>query len=452
MKIIIAGAGRVGGSIAEALCAEEHDVTVIDRDAQTIAHMSNDIDAICIEGSATDPDALTEAGAKDADMLLAVTEQDEVNMVCAISARSLGTRNIVARVRDPQYLGKEHFLSDTLGISMIINPEYEFAREIARIIRLPGAARVDTFSKGSVEIAEHRVSSQSVLEGVALKDLRRKFGAKVLVSLAEREGEAIIPNGEFVISDGDSLSITGTPEELRRFFSAIGAYSKPVKTAMLIGGGRISVYLTRLLIESGISVTVVENDPARCEMLTDLIPQAGIVNGDATKSEVLLEEGIKEADAFAALTEDDGDNIITSIYAGHCGVEKVVTRVNHEHFAEVVDSSGLDCVLTPKDIVVDRITRYVRAVSDSGENEVETLYRIAGGRAEALELEAREGDRCLGVPLRELKLNKNVLIANIVRGRKSIIPEGSTVIEAGDRLVVVSTAGSIRSAANLLED
>lgn len=452
MKIIIAGAGRVGGSIAEALCAEGHDVTVIDRDAQTIAHLSNDIDAICIEGSATDPDALIEAGAKDADILLAVTEQDEVNMVCGISARSLGTRNIVARVRDPQYLGKEHFLSDTLGISMIINPEFEFAREIARIIRLPGAARVDTFSRGGVEIAEHRISAKSALKGLALKDIRSRFGAKVLVSLAERDGEAIIPNGNFVINEGDALSITGTPGELRRFFSAIGAFSKPVRSAMLIGGGRISVYLTRLLTESGISVTVIENDKARCEELTDLIPQAVIVNGDATKSEVLLEEGIKETDAFFALTEDDGDNIITSIYARHCGVDKVVTRVNHEHFAEVVDSSGLECVLTPKEIVVSRITRYVRAVCDSGENEVEALYRIAGGKAEALELVAREGEKCIGVPLSGLKLKKNVLIANIVRDAKSIIPEGSTAIEAGDRLVVVSTAGNIRSIADLLED
>lgn len=452
MKIIIAGAGRVGGSIAEVLCDEGHDVTVIDRNAQTIAHMSNDIDAICIEGSATDPDVLIEAGAADADLLLAVTEQDEVNMVCGISARSLGTRNIVARVRDPQYLGKAHFLSETLGISMIINPEYEFACEIARILRMPGAARVDTFSKGSVEIAEHRVSAQSILRGVALKDLRRRFGAKVLVSLAERDGEVIIPNGDYVIGEGDALSITGTPDELLRFFSAVGAYRKPVKTAMLIGGGRISVYLTQLLDKMGVSVTVIEEDEARCEELTDLIPRARIICGDATRSGVLLEEGIKEVDVFATLTEDDGNNIITSIYARRCGVDKVVTRVNHEHFAEVVDSSDLDCVLMPKDIVVSRITRYVRAVSDSGENEVETLYRIAGGKAEALELEAREGDGCIGVPLSGLKLKKNVLIANIVRGGKSIIPEGSTAIETGDRLVVVSTAGNIRSIAGMLEE
>ena len=449
MKIIIAGAGRVGGSLAEMLCREGHDITLIDKDAETISHISNTVDAICIVGSATNPDVLSDAGAREADVFLAMTEQDEVNMICGAAAHHLGTKHIVARVRDPQYLGKSDFLESALGISSLVNPEYECAAEISRNLRLPSAARVDNFSKGRVEIAEYRILKDGPLDGAQLKDLRHRFGAKVLVSLIERNGQPQIPNGDFIIRNEDILSITGTAEELKRFFSAVSS-AKSVKSAMIMGGGRISIYLARLLIRSGIAVTIIENDRKTCDSICELIPEACVICGDATRSEVLLEEGIKDSDAFVALTGDDGDNIITSIYARHCGVRKSVTKINHEHFAEVVNSSDLDSIVIPKEIVVNHITRYVRALSDSEGGGMKTLYRLCDGQAEAIEFRVNGEAGYTGAPLRELKLKKDVLIANIVRNKKSILPDGDTVIQIGDHVVIVALEGKVRGLDDIL--
>lgn len=451
MKIVIAGAGRIGGSLAEELSAEGHDITVIDKDAETLAHLADDVDVICLEGSATNSDVLLEAGADHANLMIAATEQDEVNMVCGISARKLGTPYVVARVRDPEYLGKSEFLQEALGISAIFNPEYECAKEISRILRFPSAARVDAFSKGSAEIVEHRIRAGETLEGLKLRDLQREIDAKVLVSLVERGKEAIIPNGDFVFAADDKLSITGTSKQLRKFFVGAGAYKKPVRSVMIFGGERISVYLTQLLHENGISVTVVEPDRRRCEELCELIPEANIICGDAKRSQVLQEEGIERTDAFVALTEDDGDNIITSFYARHCHVGKIVTRVNHEHFADIMAESELDCIVSPKKVVVQQITRYVRAMSDSADSSMETLYRLADGKAEAMEFKVGEDAKCVGVQLRDLPIKPNVLIAAVIRGKHSILPDGTTKIQPGDHAVIVTYAGKIKDIDDIVE-
>lgn len=446
MKIVISGYGRIGGALAEVLCQEGHDVSVIDTDGETIEHASGETDVICILGSATDPDVLREAGAEQADLLIAATQKDEVNMVCSIAAKKLGTKHVIARVRDPQYLGKTGFLQEAFGISILVNPEYECAKEISRVLRFPGAARVDTFSRGSIEIAEHSVPENSPLEGMALKDLSVRFGAKILVGLVERDGEAIIPNGVFVIRQGDRLSLTGTASELRKFFYSIGAYKKPVRSVIIMGGGRISVYLTRLLAESGIRVSVIEENRERCEELCELLPEARVICGDAARSSVLLEENIQDKDAFAALTEDDGNNIITSIYARNLGVWKTVIQVNHEHFAEMLDYSDQDYLITPKDVVVQIITRYVRAISNSaGNSTMETLYKLGAGDAEAVEFTVDETVPFTGIKLRDLHLKPDVLITAIIRGNKSIIPDGSAEILPGDHVVVVAAAGWLKT-------
>ena len=441
MKIIIAGAGRIGSSLAEGLSAEGHDITVVDRDAETIEHVSNDVDVICLEGSATNPDVLSEAGAAEADLLIAATEQDEVNMVCSVAARKLGTKHIVARVRDTEYLGKAEFLRDALGISLLVNPEYECAKEISRILRFPSAARVVAFSKGSVEMVEYKVAADGKLAGVQLKDLQKTFNAKVLVSLAERGDDIIIPKGDFVIREEDVLSIAGSSRELRRFFIAIGAYVSPVKNVMITGGERMSVYLARILLENGISVSVVEKDRKRCEQLCELIPEAKIVCGEPSRSDVLLEEGINSTDGFVALSGDDGDAIITSVYAKHCGVGKVVTRINHEHFAEILGDKELDSFIIPKKIVVQQITRYVRAMNNSLGSKMETLYKLADGKAEAMEFHISDKAKCRGIPIKDLKLKPNVLVASVIRGGKSILPDGNTEIRTGDRAIIVTEAG-----------
>ena len=452
MKIIIAGAGKVGSSVAALLAQEGHDITIIDHDPDTIQSVSNELDVICVEGSATNPETLREAGAGHADLLLAATEQDETNMICGISARKLGTPHVIARVRDPEYLHQTEFLREALGLSVIVNPEYECAKEISRTLRFPGAVRVDALSKGSVEIVEPRIPAGGKLEGVALKELVQRFGAKVLVSVVERDGQGLIPNGNFVLKAGDRLSVTGATRELRRFFAAIGEYKRPVRRVMIMGGGRSSVYLTRMLQESGMAVTVVEWDRERCDTLCDLIPEAHVVCGDATNSDVLQEDGLFSADAFVALTGDDEDNIITALYAKNRGVDKVIVKVNRDYLSEIIENVGLNSVVSPKYIVAQQLARYVRAMSNSMGGSMETLYRLADGKVEALEFKVSADSACVDIPLKDLKLKPNILISAIIRGSKSIIPDGSSRIQPGDHAVIVAPAGKIGNMDAIIEE
>ena len=452
MKIIMAGAGKVGRSVAALLAQEGHDITVIDKDPDTIQTLSNELDVICVEGSATNPEVLREAGAEKADLLLAATEQDEVNMICGISARKLGTAHVIARVRDPEYLHQTEFLREALGLSVLVNPEYECAKEISRTLRFPGAVRVDAFSKGSLEIAELKIPEGGRLAGLALKELPKRFGAKVLVSVVERGGDALIPNGNFELRAGDRLSVTGDSRELRRFFTAIGEYKRPVRRVMLMGGGRSSVYLTRMLQENGISVTVVERDRERCDQLCDLIPEAHVVCGDATNSDVLQEDGLSSADAFVALTGDDEDNIITSLYAKNRGISKVVVKVNRDYLSEIIENVGLNSVVSPKEIVSQQLARYVRAMSNSLGGSMETLYRLADGKVEALEFKVSADSACVNIPLKDLKLRPNILICALIRGNKSIIPDGNSRILPGDHAVIVTAAGKLQNMDAIVAD
>lgn len=450
MKIIIAGAGKSGFAVAKTLSEEGHDITVIDKSSGIITQVSNALDVICVEGNATNPESLIGAGAAEAELIVAATRSDEVNMICGIAARKLGTPHVIARIRDPEYMTQTAFLRETMGLSMIVNPELECAREIARILRFPSAARVDVFSKGSVEIVEHRVLPGEALDGLALKNLSSIVRAAVLISVVEREGEVFIPNGDFTLRGGDKLSITGSSHELRKLFTAVGKYKKPVKKVLIMGGGRIAVYLTTMLQESGMSVTLVERDRERCNALCDLIPGANIIHGDATNSDVLQEEGIRAADAFVALSGDDGDNIVTSMYASQCKVGTIITKVNREHFTDIMESSGLDCIVSPKDLVAQQLARYVRAMSNSAGSSMETLYKLADGRVEALEFTVGEGFAGAGQTLRELKLRRGVLVCAVIRGAKSIIPDGNTALCPNDHVIIVASAGVVKTLDDIL--
>lgn len=451
MKIIIAGAGKVGSSVAGILAGEGHDITVIDKRADIISNISNNLDVICVQGSATSSDTLIEAGAKDADLVLAATRNDEINMVCGISARKLGTKHVIARIRDTAYLHETEFLREALGLSAVVNPEYECAREISRILRFPSANRVDTFAKGSAELIDHRVLPGSKLCGKQLKELPQIFGAKVLVGVVQRGSEVIIPNGDFSIQENDRLSVTGASKELRRFFTATGEYRKPVKRVMIMGGSRIAVYLAKLLIETGISVTIVELNRELCRELSEEMPQARIINADASSGDVLLEEGLESMDAFVALTGDDGSNIITSIYAKSCKVGKIVVKVNREYYSEILSSAGIESVVTPRVLVSQQLARYVRAMSNSVGSSMETLYRFADGKVEALEFVVSESSACTGKALKELKLKSNIIVAALVRGKHTIIPDGNTDIRPGDHAIIIAKAGQLKELDSIIE-
>ncbi len=444
MNIIIAGGGQVGVRLAQGLASEGHDITLVDRDSETIETASNKLDIICCLGSATSRDTLEQAGAGQADILIAVTDSDEANMICALIARRLGTKYTVARIRDPEYLPQREFLREVIGLSVIINPEYECAREISRVLRFPTAVRAEVFSRGSANLLEYCIPEGSPLDGLRLGDWAGRFGATVVVAAAERGDEALIPGGDFVLSAGDRLSIIGEERDMRRFLSAIGQNGNRARNVLIMGGSRTGVYLAELLEEDDISVSVLEGSEARCSELCDLIPRANIIHGNGTYDEVLLEAGIREADAFVTLTDDDGDNIVTAMFAKRFGVPKAVVKVEHRHFSDMLDGSS-DTMVIPKEIVSQQIVSFVRAISNSaGWNSIETVHRLAGGRIEAVEIKIGPGAGCVGRRQDELTLPKGVRIRAVIRGEKTLICSGSTVIESGDHVVAVAPAGMLR--------
>ena len=445
MNIIIAGVGRVGMQIAQRLTAEGHDITLIDHDSDKLETASNELDVICCFGSVTSLETLNAAGAQQADILIASSDSDEVNMICAIAARRLGAKYTVARIRNPEYLPQREFLREAIGLSVIINPEYECAREISRMLRFPNAVRVEIFSNGSAEILDCRVPGGSPLIGLSLRECSSRYGARVLVAAVERGDEVHIPDGDFVLRAGDKLSLLGEEKEIRSYLAAAGHSENRVKNVLIMGGSRTGVYLTELLEKDGISVSVLERSEARCNELCDLIPHASIICGDGTLDEVLLEEGIRGADAFVALTGNDGDNIVTAMYAKRCGVPKVVVKVEHRHFSDMLDGDSGDTMISPEEIVSQQIVGFVRAISNSsGLSSIETIHKLADGQIEAVEFKVGNGAKCIGIPLSELRMPKGVLVIAITRGKNTFIPNGSTVIEEDDHVVVVAPAGMLK--------
>lgn len=452
MKIIVTGAGKVGYTVAEQLAGEGHDITIIDSNHEKISRASDDLDVIAIEGNGASLELLDEAGVRTADMLIAATGSDEVNMICCMAARKLGTRYTVARIRTPEYYGQSDFLRETMGLSMAINPDLEAAAEISRILQFPSATRVETFSHGRVDLVTYHIPEGSDLDGLRLKNIGSRYKAKVLICVVERGEEVLIPNGEYTLKSGDFISIAGPQPELSSFFMNAGAYKKPVRNVIIMGGSRISIYLTKLLNAAGIGVTIIERNMPKCDTLAELLPKAKIILGDATHRDVLMEEGLRNADAFVALSGYDEDNIIISMYAGTQGVSKVVAKVNEEHFTEMLDKTTLDSVICPKLLVAQQITRYVRAMQNASGSNVETLYRLVDGRVEALEFNVGEASRCTRSPLSDLNLKSGILIASVIRGGKSMIPDGHTQMLPGDRAIIITTTSGLGDLDAILEE
>ena len=448
---MIAGAGKVGFALASLLSSEGHDITVIDDREDRINNASNTLDVISMEGNACSFALLEEARVKEAELFIAATGRDETNMIACAAAKHLGAGCTLARIQDPIYMSERDHLRQGFGIQALFNPDLETAREISRILRFPTAMRVETFAKGGAELVEYRVPERSPLEGLTLAQLPRRFHARVLVCAAERDGEICIPNGGYVLRGGDRLSISGDRAQLRNFFIAVHAYKQPVRNAMLLGGSRIAVYLARQLTEIGMRVVVIERDRARCERLCELLPRVSIRCGDGTRREVLEEEGIADMDAFVALTGYDEDNIILSMYANACQVDKVVTKVSDDHFSKMLTRSGLDCFVCPKLLAAEQIVQYVRAMDNAAGSVVETLYRLVDGKVEALQFPVEARSRCCGRPLRELRLRHDILIGAVIQGGVCRIPAGDTVMRAGDRSVVVTTHSGLRNLDAILE-
>ena len=438
MKIIIVGAGKVGLTLAETLRHERHDIAVIDPDRAVIEYAETEYDVLGIVGSGASCEDLRSAGAERADLLIAASSQDEINILsCALASR-LGTRRCIARIRDPRLTVQFSFLNTELGISAMVNPEYDAASEISRMIRMPSAIKVDSFAKGRMDLAEVKIDAGSPMDGLSLFMLPKVVKAKILICAVSRGTDVFIPSGDFVLHAGDRIHVTAPHAELASFFRSVGAATSRIRCVLIIGGGRIAFYLTKQLLDSGVSVKIVEVDRARCEELSSAFPKAKIVCGDGTDQELLIGEGLCSADACIALTGIDEENIILSMYARSQSRAKVIAKVNKLSLKRMSSSVGLDSLVSPRLLTANTIIQYVRAVQNSGGSNISTLYRLVEDRVEAIEFLANASSRLLNIPLRELSLKKDLLIAGIIRGSRVIIPGGDDCICPGDSVIVVT--------------
>lgn len=446
MNIIVAGAGKVGLTVAEHLAAEKHSVTVIDTSEEILSRASNQLDIMCVKGNCSSRSVLLEAGAEHADAVIAATNSDEINLLCCHCSYRIGVPFTVARVRSAEYAGDLENLKSDLGVSMLINPELAAAEEISRLLRFPSAANIDTFARGRVEIVSFRIQKDDFLAGHTLTSLSPKIRDLSMLFCAVERGETVcIPNGSFVLEQGDKVYVAGTPNGINQFFHLLGRDNHKVRSVFIIGGSRIAAYLIPILEKLGMECKVVERSADRCRQLAEQLPKCTVLHGDGTDPELLTEERLASNDAFVALTDRDEDNLIISLLAHQLGVGKVVAKSNRQNYSAIARSAGVESVVSPKLTTADQILKSIRGMQNSKGAAMTSLYRIAEGKAEAMEFQVDSSTRNLGIPLKDLskKLKEGILIAVLVRGNQVIIPNGFTALKAGDSIIVVAQGGGI---------
>ncbi|MBQ4612716.1 MAG: Trk system potassium transporter TrkA [Clostridia bacterium] len=452
MKIIIVGCGKIGSTILASLTAEGHDVTAVEVDADLLTEITNVYDVMGVCGNGADCETLAEAGVADAELLVAATGSDEFNMLTCYLAGRMGARHTIARIRNPEYNDKSlNFMKQELGLSMAINPELLAAREMYHTLKLPTAAKVETFSRGNFEMIELHLKEDSPLIGVPLFELRSKFDAKFLVCVVGRGDEVYIPDGRFVLQAGDHVGITAARAEIHKLMRAIGAASKQARDVMILGGSRTAYYLAKQLLVSGSDVKIIDRDRAVCEELCDALPKAVVIHGDGSDQELLAEEGIRDMDAFVALTGMDEQNILLSFFAASQNVPKVISKINRPELAAMATRLGLDGIASPRRTITNVVLRYARALHNSMGSTIETLYSLMDDRAEAIEFLVQDEPSLVNVPLKELPLKPNILIAGIIRNRRPIIPAGDDRILPGDKVVLVVAGRRLQDIKDILK-
>ena len=438
MNIIIVGCGKVGSTIAKQLCNEGYDVTVIDNNPNKLRAVSDGMDAMAMVGDGTSYTTLKEAGIENADVLIAVTDSDEKNLLCCVIGKRTGNLAAIARVRNPVYSNEREFLQKGFGLAMLINPESAGAEEMGRIFRFPSAIDIETFAKGKIELLTVRISEKSLMVGQPLTYIHQKLRTDVLVAVVRRKGQVIIPSGDFVIEAGDLVSVIAEHEQAHEFFRKIGIETHRVRDVMIIGGGKMTYYMAKNLAASGIGVKIIEKDLKRSEVLSELLPDAEIICGDGTDEDLLLEEGIEKVDGVAAVTGMDEQNIMLTLFARSQSENvKTVTKVGKLSFTKVIDSLDLGSVVNPKETTAQYIIQFVRSMRASMGSNVENLYKIANGEAEAIEFHVTEKTRAVSIPLVKLNTKKNILIGKIFRNGRAFTPTGHDSIEVGDSVILV---------------
>lgn len=451
MRIIVVGCGKIGKTIIGSLIKERHEVIAVDKDRDVIEKIATEYDVKCICANGAEYDSLVEIGAETADIFIAVTTSDESNMLSCFVAKKLGAKHTVARIRD---IGNSdgkglRFLREQFGLSMTINPERLTASAIYNVLKLPSAVKAEVFPGSKFEISEAVVKQNSLLCGVALKDVKSKSKEKFLVSIVNRGGNIYIPDGRFTLASGDKVAVIAAERNMDGALRGLTTETRTVKQVMILGASKICHYLCEKLTAAKISCKVIDVDKERCFSMCEEFPSVSVICGNGMNGDLLLEEGITDSDAFVSLTGRDEDNILISFYASNHGVKKVVAKVNNEEMSDTASGLGLDCIVSPKDITADYIIKYARSLENATEGEINALYSLAGGGAEAVEFCVKDFEGA-GIPLKNLKLKNDVLIGGIIREGKNIIPCGDDVISEGDRVIVVATGKRLTSLGDIL--
>ena len=443
MKILIAGSGKLGETLARQLCAEEHDVTLVDSDRSVLESGLNRYDVMGVMGNCASMEVLRQAGVESANLLIAVTGSDEVNLLTCTTAHYINPKlHTIARIRNPDYAEQAYSMRDAFALSMIVNPERQAATEIERLLRYPGFLKRDTFAKGRMEIVELKLEADSRLCNVTLSSLNTLVRCRVLVCAVLRGGNAIAPDGNFVLHAGDRVFVTASTEVLSELLKNLGIVTHRAQRVMLIGGGKISYYLAQALEESRLDVQLVEKDPDICEQMAKALPHTTVIQGDAADRSVLEGEGLASCDALVTLTGLDELNMVISLYGSGFGVKQIITKVGRMEDGRVLDSLPLGSVICPRKLSCSTIVRYVRAMQKQAGAAI-TVHTIADGQVEAIEFPVDEHTLHCGEPLKKLKLRENILLVGINRGDHTEIPNGESSFEQGDSVVVVSSGATV---------
>ena len=438
LKIIIVGCGKVGANLVDQLSKEGHDITVIDKKAEKIQDITNTYDVMGLVGNGASYSTQMEAGIEETDLIIAVTDSDELNLLCCTVAKRVGKCAAIARVRTPDYSEETGYLREQLGLALIINPELEAAREVARILYLPTALEVNSFAHGQAELVKFKVPEGNLLNGLSLAYLGKNITNDILICAVERNGEVYMPNGDFVLQSGDVVSFVSERHIARDFLKQIGLATRQVKDTMIIGASKAAYYLAKELLNMGISVKIIEKEKENCESLSVKLPKAIIINGDGTDPDILKEEGIETVQSFIPLTGIDEENIMLTLYAKQVSKAKVVTKINRVNYKQVINNLDLGSLVYPKYITSEAIIAYVRAKKNSMGSNIETIYHMFDSRVEAIEFIVEENSKVSGVPIKDLKLKKDVLISFINHNGHIIIPTGNDEIEDGDTVMIVT--------------
>ena len=450
MNIIIVGCGKVGTTLAEQLNRENHDITLIDCDSEALQSISDSTDVMSVTGNGAVYQVQMEAGIKEADLLIATTNSDELNMLCCLIAKKAGNCHTIARIRNPEYSAEINYIREELNLSLAINPELAAAREIARLLRFPNAIKIELFAKGRTELLKFLIPKDSILDRMKVMDVVSRLKSNVLICAVERGDDVVIPDGNFEMKGGDKISFIAPHAECADFFRKAGIENNTVNSAMFVGGGKLTVYLAKALADTKIKIKIIEQDEERCRILSELLPHAMIIHGDGSDQKLLLEEGIRQTEAFASLTGFDEENILLSLYAASQSRAKLITKVNKIAFENVINALNLGSVIYPKMLTADIILQYVRAMQNSMGSNIETLYKIVADKAEALEFRVRGDSPVLGIPLEKLRTRNNLLVACINRNGRIIMPRGKDTLEAGDTVIIVTTHTGLNDLKDIL--